>query len=71
MWKAKLTELIEADTKGGKVKYLRSVLRQVETYGERHFPTPAQLRILAPMWQAHEKRRIKRAFSDIIGDILA
>ena len=62
-WKHRIQELLEADVKKSKTKYLRSVLSQGDRYDWACIPTANQLRILLPMWRKHEERRI----ADVIG----
>jgi hypothetical protein len=55
-WAERILELLAAD-KGTKTRFLRPIAQQIHRYGPAHLPTPAQLRIVRPMWLAHERRK--------------
>jgi hypothetical protein len=62
MWRERITEMLENNPRT-KEKFLRSVLRQIDAYGEKYFPTEAQLRLLKLFWESHQRRQV----AEIIG----
>lgn len=62
MWKIRILEMLQ-NNPGSKTKYLQSVLRQIERYGEKSVPTANQLRLLSLFWESHQKKK----FAEIIG----
>ena len=56
MWKKRIEMMLE--NPGSKEKFLRSVLSQINKYGEHNFPTLPQQRLLRLWWESYEKKRI-------------
>jgi len=55
-WADRCLIMLIEDQKGSKTRFIRPLLQQIRRQGYRWLPTPAQERILWPMWQAHERR---------------
>src|SRR5262245_11275069 len=58
-WADRVVEPLAADRKGSKARLLWPLLRHFIRRGTAHTPTEAPLRILRPIWRAHEKRRLE------------
>ncbi len=53
-WRERIVEML-ANEPRSKEKFLRSVLLQIDRYGDS-FPTAPQLRLLSLFWESHWKR---------------
>jgi len=58
LWASRCMTLLIED-RGTKTRFLRPLLQQIRRQGHRWLPTEGQLRIIRPMWAAHERRIVE------------
>jgi hypothetical protein len=54
-----VVELLAADRKGSKARFLQPLFQHILRRGTARMPTEAQRRLLSPVWRAHKKRRLE------------